>query len=68
VTKPEDCTLGATHTAEIVALQKSDTEQWADIDRIKNRLPVWATFIISILMTLCGVLVTMAAVSPKGGV
>jgi hypothetical protein len=60
MTKGEDCTIGATHTAEIEALQKSDTEQWNDIDRIKNRLPNWATLTISLLMTAVGILATLA--------
>lgn len=68
MTKGEDCTVGATHTAEIQTLQRLADENredhnrmWETMDRIERRLPLWATMLISVLMTLCGILATIAA-------
>ena len=67
MTKGEDCTIGAQHSAEIQNLQRDaerlhavDEQQWTAINTIRNRLPTWATLLISILMALLGILATMA--------
>lgn len=52
-----DETLCAAHSGiakEIENLQESDTKQWQAIEKLQNRLPVWATLIISILTFLLG--------------
>lgn len=56
MTKGDECTVGAVHTTEIEALKVSDVKQWEAIDQIQNRLPVWATLVISLLTFLCGIL------------
>jgi len=68
MTKGDDCTIGAVHTTEICALQAEDArlhavdqEQWRAINQIKNRLPVWATLVISLLTFLCGILGSLRA-------
>ncbi len=61
MTKGDDCPLGAKLAAEIQALQGSDEDQWQDIDRIKARLPNWATLVISLLTTAVGILATIVA-------
>lgn len=61
MTRGDDCPLGAKLAAEITALQDSDSDQWRDIDRIKNRLPNWATLVISLLTTAVGILATIVA-------
>lgn len=65
MTKGDDCTIGATHTAEIAALQRSDVDQWNAIKALQNRLPTWATLMISLLTFLCGILLTWGKM--KGG-
>jgi hypothetical protein len=42
------------HSADISNLQDSDKRQWALIERIQNRLPVWATFVFGILTLAIG--------------
>jgi hypothetical protein len=55
-----NCVLGNRNETRIGALEKSDVEQWTAINQLKNRLPVWATTVISLLTFLAGVLLTMA--------
>lgn len=61
-----DCTVGATCTANITniterltTMHEVDQDQWDAINRIQNRLPVWATFVMSGLTGIIGVLVTL---------
>lgn len=63
-----DCVLGARHEEQIAALKAEavrlagvDQEQWQAINQIKNRLPTWATVVISLLTFLCGILASAAA-------
>ncbi len=46
--------------ARINNLENSEKEQWEAIDLIKNRLPGWATAVISLLHFLLGVAITYA--------
>lgn len=46
-------------------LEDSDKDQWTVINQLRNRLPVWATLVISILTFLLGAALTYA--SMKGG-
>ena len=44
--------------AEIEHLKDSDLQQWLAIDKLRNRLPLWATFMIGGLMsTVTGLIV-----------
>ena len=44
--------------AEIKNLRESDLQQWEAIDKLRNRLPLWATFMIGGLMsTVTGLIV-----------
>ena len=40
--------------ADVKQLQKDTTEQWIAINQLRNRLPVWATIVISLLTFLLG--------------
>lgn len=45
---------------------KDDTDkQWAEINRIKNRPPIWCTAVIAILSGLLGSILTYAALVVK---
>ena len=45
---------------------KDDThDQWAEINRIKNRPPIWCTAVIAILSALLGSVSTYAALAIK---
>lgn len=45
---------------EIEALQGSDRDQWDAINHLRNRLPVWATLLISVLTFALGAALTYA--------
>lgn len=36
----------------IIHLKDSDLKQWEAIDKLRNRLPLWATFMIGGLMSI----------------
>jgi hypothetical protein len=46
--------------SRIESLETSDTKQWLAIERLQNRLPVWATLLISVLTFALGVATTAA--------
>ncbi len=50
----------ATNEANVESLQKSDKDQWAAIRLLQNRLPVWATLLISVLTFALGCSLTYA--------
>jgi hypothetical protein len=56
----EKCTVCSGIQARIHALESDNGEQWEAINALRNRLPPWATFTISLLTFLCGVFVTVA--------
>jgi len=69
------CGVGIDNRRRIIALEKSDEGQWTALehlrahtdeamDRLRNRLPVWATLVMSILTGIVGVLL---ALSIEGG-
>jgi len=45
---------------------KEDTsKQWTEIDRIKNRPPIWCTAVIALLSGLLGSVLTYAALATR---
>jgi hypothetical protein len=46
-------------------LQEDSKEQWLAINQLRNRLPVWATVIISLLTFLLGATATYAGLAAK---
>lgn len=51
--------------AKLENLEKSDKKQWAAIEKIQNRPPVWTTAVISLLTFLFGCSLTYAALAVK---
>ena len=51
--KTTDERVGITET-EIENLKDSDNRQWEILEKLQNRLPVWATMVISLLTFLLG--------------
>ena len=49
ITDEPACGGGIRNRARIVNLEESDKKQWDSIENIKNRLPVWATFLFAVL-------------------
>ena len=50
----------AGHAEAIQTLKESDEKQWAAIEKLQNRLPLWATTLISILTFGIGCVSTYA--------
>jgi hypothetical protein len=48
---PQKC---GQHDADISNLKASDERQWALLEKIQDRLPVWATFAFGVLTLLIG--------------
>ncbi|MBA7608067.1 hypothetical protein ES703_15242 [subsurface metagenome] len=60
------CAAGVDTRRRVIELEKNDEDQWDAINQLRNRLPVWATMIISLLTFLLGCSITYAAIA-KGG-
>ena len=56
--------IGITETG-IETLKDSDIKQWAAIEKLQNRLPIWATTLISILTFFIGCTTTYAVMLAK---
>lgn len=46
-------------------LESDNVEQWTAINQLRNRLPVWATIVISLLTFLLGATATYAGLAIK---
>ena len=60
-TSSEFCKGHSGFDSRIEALEHDRGEQWDAIDKLRNRPPVWASAIISILMFALGASLTYAA-------
>lgn len=61
--KTIECTQGAINRTQIEQLWRSDAKQWTVLEKLQNRLPAWATFLIALLGTIIG---AMASTLIKG--
>ena len=50
----------AGHTEAINTLKESEERQWMAIEKLQNRLPVWATMVFSLLTFAIGCVTTYA--------
>lgn len=55
------CGAGIDHRRRIIKLEEDNEDQWKVINQLRNRPPVWATAIISLLTFLLGCSITYAA-------
>lgn len=66
-----NCGVGIDNRRRIMVLEKSQDDQWTaldhlrahmdeSMDKLRNRLPVWATLVMSILTGIVGVLLALA--------
>ena len=62
---PTDCTVGVDVQRRVTHLEDSDSKQWDTIERLQNRLPVWATLFIAGLSCLLGSALTYAGLVVK---
>lgn len=51
------CAAGVDHARRIIHLEESNMKQWDVIEKIRNRLPHWATLLIALLVGAVGWLV-----------
>lgn len=61
MTDSKTCELHSGLVTELENLKISDEKQWTAIEKLQNRLPVWATFTISLLTFLLGFTISYAA-------
>jgi len=55
-----ECPTGVDNRRRIINLEVSDRDQWEAINHLQNRLPTWATLVISLLTFLLGCALTYA--------
>lgn len=53
------------HSEKIERLEKETEDQWTAINRLRDRLPVWGTVVISLLTFLLGCALTYARMAGK---
>ena len=61
----ETCNLHSGIVARVGALETSDTHQWNVIEKLKDRLPVWATLMLMGLCTIIGALIGFIAATGR---
>lgn len=61
----ELCDAHSGMVADIKMLKLDKDEQWKAINELRNRLPAWATIVISLLTFLLGCSLTYAALTAK---
>ena len=57
------CPEHLAHVQRIKRLETDNDKQWEAIEKLQNRLPLWATLLIAGLGTLIGWLLKAAAIS-----
>jgi len=50
---------------KLTGLENETKDQWTAINQLRNRLPVWATIVISLLTFLLGATATYAGLAVK---
>jgi len=63
--KEEICQAHSGISSDIKTLKDENEKQWSAIDKLRNRPPVWATAVISLLTFLLGCTITYAALAIK---
>lgn len=64
-TNSPGCPLGHENRAHVTTLRENDVRQWDAIDRLRNRLPTWATLAIASLTGLTCSLITYITTHPQ---
>lgn len=62
---PPEQTKCGIHDEAIANLKHDVASQWEAIDKLRNRLPVWATVVISILTFTLGFTLNYAVMASK---
>ncbi len=53
------------HSKAIAIIEKDQADQWAAIDKLRNRLPVWGTVLISVLTFALGFTLNYAVMTAR---
>ena len=61
----ETCAMHSGVVARVGYLETSDTHQWNVIEKLKDRLPVWATLMLMGLCTIIGALIGFIAATGR---
>lgn len=61
----EQCQQHSGFESRVDTLEKSDIKQWEAIEKIKDRIPVWGTILISVLTFSLGASLTYASLAIK---
>ncbi len=62
---PPEKNICGEHSKAIEVLEKDNTDQWAAIDKLRNRPPVWATVVISVLTFALGFTLNYAVMAAR---
>ena len=62
---PPDKNICGEHTEAIATLKKESEAQWTAIDKLRNRPPIWATAVISILTFALGFTLNYAVMTAR---
>jgi len=54
------CNAGVDLSRRVSHLEDSDDKQWLIIERLQNRLPVWATMVMTVMGMILGSVLTYA--------
>lgn len=61
---PEKSKCGE-HSEAIATLKKDQAAQWAAIDKLRNRLPVWATVVFGVITFALGFTLNYAVMAAR---
>ncbi len=62
---PPEKTRCGEHGEAIATLKRDTADQWTAIDKLRNRLPIWATVLISVLTFALGFTLNYAVMAAK---
>ncbi len=59
------CAAGVDTKRRVIQLESASEDQWKAINSLRNRLPAWATVVISLLSMGLGVTLTYASLAQR---
>lgn len=62
---PPEKTVCGEHSKAIEILEKETADQWTAIDKLRNRLPVWAAAVFSLLTFALGFTLNYALMTAR---
>ena len=59
------CAAGVDTRRRVIRLETDNEDQWNAINKLRDRLPVWATLLFSVISLLLGGALTYAALAGR---